>query len=182
MATTPVFVPIKEVPYVDVFIQDFSWSGGFALSQKQKNIITLHESFRKCFPNRKVLEISSKSLQNLGIQLSAFNLRKEVPSLGKSVPVECAFQGGKVFTAGEPYTDLYMACPRDAKRNRRLKFSEILQKFFFEGETMPLMPRTIFYNWLYVNALLENPQYAEPLIQFDGFTDIEFNPPKSFNC
>ncbi len=47
---------------------------------------------------------------------------------------------------------------------------------------MPLMPRTIFYNWLYINALLENPQYTQELMQFNGFTDIEFNPEKSINC
>lgn len=182
MALRPVFVPVKRPPYVDVLMADFIWNSGFAVSQKQKNITALHESFKKRFPGRNVLEISSKSLQDLGVQLSAFNLKKEVPSLGKKVPVECVFQGGKVFSAGGPYTELYTVSPKDAKRDPRLKGSGILRNFCFEGTHIPLTPRTAFYNWLYVNALLENPQYIEPLMQFDAFTDIEFNPDKSINC
>ena len=182
MANRPVFVPSKKAPFVDVFMPEFTWNGGFAVSQKQKNITALHESFHKLFPDRKPLEISSKSMQELGTQLSAFRLCKEVPSLGKCVPVECVFQGGKVFSGGGPYTDLYLAAPRDAKRDPRLKNSGTLRSFRFEGMTMPLSPRTAFYNWLYINALLENPGYAQQLPAYDAFTDIEFNPEKSINC
>jgi len=161
---------------------EFTWNGGFAVSQKQKNITALHESFHKRFPDRKLLEISSKSMQELGTQLSAFRLCKEVPSLRKCVPVECVFQGGKVFSGGGPYTDLYLAAPRDAKRDHRLKNSGMLCGFRFEGMTIPLTPRTAFYNWLYINALLENPGYTRQLLAYDAFTDIEFNPEKSINC
>lgn len=182
MASRPVFVPLKKAPYVDVFMPEFDWNGGFALSQKQKNITALHDAHRKRFPDRKILEISSKSLQPAGVGLSAFNLKKYVPSLGKSVPVECVFQGGKVFAAGGPYEDLYTASPRDAKRDPRLKNSGMLRSFSFEDETMPLMPRTAFYNWLYISALLENPEAAAEVLEFDAFTDIEFNPSRSINC
>lgn len=182
MANRPVFMPTKKAPFVDVYMGEFTWNGGFAVSQKQKNIAALHQSFNQRFPDRKVLEISSKSMQSLGVKLSAFNLKKFVPSLGLSTPVECAFQGGKVFAAGGPYTDLYIATAREAKRDPRLKSSGMLRRFFFEGEEMPLTPRTAFYNWLYINALLENPDLAEQLLEYDGFTDIEFNPDKSINC
>lgn len=182
MANRPVFVPLSRTPFVDVYMPEFTWNGGFAVSQKQKNIVALHQSFNQRFPDRKVLEISSKSLQPLGVKLSAFNLLKYVPSLGRRVPVECVFQGGKAFAAGGPYTDLYTATPRDAKRDPRLRASGELRHFSFEGEKMPLMPRTAFYNWLYVNALLENPDLAQQLLEFDAFTDIEFNPDKSINC
>lgn len=83
MAVRPVFVPVSKAPYVTKFMGEFTWNGGFAVSQKQKNIAALHEAFHKRFPDDKVLEISSKSMQELGIQLSAFHLKKEVPSLGK---------------------------------------------------------------------------------------------------
>lgn len=182
MAQRPVYVPLKKAPYVDVFMPEFTWNGGFAPTQKQKNIIALHEAFQKRFPDRKVLEISSKSLQSLGVSLSAFNLKKLVPSIGKRTPVECIFQGGKVFSCGGPYTQLYTVSAREAKTDPRLKSSGQLRSFFYEGETMPLLPRTAFYNWLYINALLENQQFAQQLLEFDGFTDIEFNPEKSINC
>lgn len=182
MAKRPVFVPFHKAPFVDVHMPEFSWNGGFADSQKQKNISALHEAFLRHAPGSKVLEISSKSQNKLGVALSAFNLKKYVPSMGYSIPVECVFQGGKTFENGGPYTDLYSLPPIKAKRDQRLRESGKLCSFFFEGQSFPLVPRTIFYNWLYISALLEHPEYAEQLMQYDGFTDIEFNPEKSINC
>ena len=118
----------------------------------------------------------------MGVALSAFNLKMAVPSLEQRVPLKCIFQGGKVFSAGGPYTDLYNATAWDAKRDPRLRSSGMIKGFWFDGKSFPLVPRTAFNNWLYVNALMENPQLAEKLIQYDGFTDIEFNPDKSMNC
>lgn len=51
-------------------------------------------------PGARVLEISSKSMQENGPALSAFALAKYVPALGRSVPVENVFQAGKVFEGG----------------------------------------------------------------------------------
>ena len=73
---------------------------GFAPSQKQKNIRALHGAFLAAHPDARVLEISSKSMQENGPALSAFALAKYVPALGKSVPVENVFQAGKVFEGG----------------------------------------------------------------------------------
>lgn len=182
MAMRPVFAPGKRKNEADVFMTEFVWNSGLSVSQKRKNIAALHEAYMRRFPERKVLEISSKSELKLGVSLSAFNLRKYVPSLEKSIPVECVFQGGKVFTAGGPYTDLYEATSRDAKRDSRLKASGMLRHFFYEGEEFPIVPKTAFYNWIYINALMENPDLAVELVQYDGFTDIEFNPDKSVNC
>jgi len=182
MAARPVFVPMKKAPYVDCCMTEFTWNKGLAVSQKKKNVVALHEAFNKRFPQRKVLEISSKSLQEEGIRLSAFNLLTYVPSLGRSIPVECAYQGGKVFAVGGPYTDLYTALPKDAKRDGRLKSSGMLRGFYFEGQRIPALPKTAFYNWLYIRALTENPELAEALLRYDAFTDIEFNPGKGINC
>ena len=182
MAQRPVFVTLSRQPFHDVYSVDFTYNSGFAVSQKQKNIMALHTGFNARFPQKKVLEISSKSLQPLGVKLSAFNLKKFVPSLGYSVPVECVFQGGKVFAAGGPYTDLYTGTSRDAKGDPRLKASGALKAFEFEGVRYPLQPMTAFYDWLYINALMEKPELGEELTQFDAFTDIEFNPNKGINC
>ena len=43
---------------------------------------------------------------------------------------------------------------------------------------MLLNPKTIFYDWLYINAVLENPLLAAELLKYNAFTDIEFNPKK----
>lgn len=182
MAQRPVFFTRQTAPYVNVTMPDFQWNGGFAASQKQKNIDALHRAFQGIFPDKKVLEISSKSRTPLGVALSAFNLKKFVPELGRSVSVECVFQGGKVFSAGGPYTDLYAVTSRQAKGDPRLKNSGMVKGFYFDDKTMPTTPRTAFYNWLYINALLENPKLAEALLEYDAFTDIEFNPDRSVNC
>ena len=54
--------------------------------------------------------------------------------------------------------------------------------FEFFGEEFPSLPRTAFYDWLYINALQQNEHLAKKLLSFSGFTDIEFNPEKSINC
>ena len=182
MAERPVYVTTTKAPYVTVYKPQFTWNAGLNKVQKQKNIAALHDAFKRMSPESNVLEISSKSLQPLGIKLSAFHLPKYIPSLGKCIPVECAYHGGKIFAAGGPYTDLYTATARAAKKDERLKSSGELCGFTFEGEQMPLLPRTAFYDWLYINALLENPDLADQVMKFDAFTDIEFNPNKSLNC
>ncbi len=181
MAERPVYVSTLRAPYVSVYMTEFAWNAGQSASQKKKNVVDLHESFKKISPETKVLEISSKSLAPLGVNLSAFNLMKYVPSLNDSIPVECVFQGGKVFAAGGPYTDLYRAKPKDAKRDSRLRASGMLKSFYFEGESIPPRPLTAFYDWIYINALIENPELAAKITQYDAFTDIEFNPNKSSN-
>ena len=182
MAQRPVFVPGVRKNTPEVYRMEFEWNGGFAASQKQKNIDALHGAFLRRFPEKKVLEISSKSRDPLGVALSAFNLTLFLPELGYAVPVECVFQGGKVFAAGGPYTDLYTKTSREAKKDSRLKTGGELRSFFFGGRNYPLMPRTAFYNWLYLNALLEHPKLGKALMEYDGFTDIEFNPDRSINC
>lgn len=181
MAQRPVFIPSGKPPFTAIFQGEFIWNGGFAVSQKQKNIAALHQAFQRKYPGRQVLEISSKSTEPVGVALSAFNLKKFIPSLGIEVPLECAYQGGKIFAAGGPYTDLYTVRPKDAKRDERLRTSGALKSYFFEGQALPTRPMTAFYDWLYLNALLDHPNLAEPLLRYDGFTDIEFNPEKSLS-
>ena len=182
MANRPIYMPKNAAPYRTLYSAEFTWNSGLSASQKKKNITALHESFAAHFPDKKVLEISSKSMQEGGVELSAFNLKKFVPSLGRSLPVEVIYHAGKVFKNGGPYTDLLEGTSREAKKDERLKNSGAIVGFRFEGRDFPLRPQTIFYDYLYVNALLENEKLAEIVLQYDGFTDIEFNPEKSVNC
>ncbi len=78
--------------------------------------------------------------------------------------------------------DLLTVSPREAKRDERLKNSGKLVSFTFNGETFPLIPKTIFYDYIYINALLEQEELAKVALEYDAFTDIEFNPEKSINC
>lgn len=182
MAQRPVYMSRLTPPYCFPWNAEFVFNPGFSPTQKQKNITAIHRVFSAEFPELKVLEISSKSMQEGGVELSAFHLPKYVPSLGKSVPVENVFQAGKVFQRGGPYTDLLHVSPRDAKRDERLRSSGLISGFRFEGRDFPILPRTAFYDYLYINALLENERLADIVLSYDAFTDIEFNPERSVNC
>lgn len=184
MAQRPVFIVKEKAPYSHMYSLNFTYSSGFSKSQKQKNIIALHEEFGKTVFGRngaRIAEISSKSLDPETAKLSAFKLMKYVPSLGKSVPVECVYQAGKVFSNGGPYTDLLEVSAKAAKKDERLKTSGRLIAFEFEGVRYPLEPASAFYDWIYLNACLENPEISDYILDYDAFTDIEFNPEKGMS-
>ena len=44
------------------------------------------------------------------------------------------------------------------------------------------LPRTFFYDWVYVNALYQNPELSERIEDYAAFSDIEFNRQSSINC
>lgn len=181
MATRPVFTPSLDFVGVNEELIEFKWFSGFAKSQKQKSIDSLHKE-AKVHGYGELLEISSKSENSLGTSLSAFNLMITTKKHQKTFSVESAFQGSKVFEKGGPYTDLFQKDSLTAKRDIRLKESGNLTQFEFFGQKFPNVPRTFFYDWLYINALVQNNDLCEKVKHYDGFTDIEFNPEKSINC
>jgi len=181
MAERPVFIPsIKLGALVDELSISFLWHKGMAPSQKKKNVLELHSSAAKrgLYP---LLEVSTKSEAKLGQRLSAFNLKVELTD-GRSISLESAFQGSKVFSNGGPFVDLFGVEGREAKRDERLLTSGSLELFRFEGKDFPLLPKTLFYDWLYIRVLHPHREFLQRLHDFKGFTDIEFNPARSINC
>ena len=158
---------------------EFKYYTGFALTQKQKSIFSLHNEIKKIF-NGNILEISSKSPDELGVKLSAFNLKVKID--GKDICLENIFQASKVFQYGGPYIDLLTASPVEAKKDERIKNSGRLLEFNIKGKTYSNKPMTAFYDWIYCCALYKNPKLACEIIDFNIFTDIEFNHEKSINC
>lgn len=182
VAKRPIFVPLVDGKrYVLERYVEFHWHAGFAKSQKQKSIKALHEMALREFGVTNPLEVSSKSEDPLGVALSSFNL-KFTTRRGRTLTVEAAFQGSKVFEFGGPYVDIFDSTPMDAKRDERLRTSGSLRKFSFFGCEWELEPKTAFYDWLYINALLKNEALIPLVTDRDGFTDIEFNPERSINC
>ncbi|EMG7924015.1 TPA: hypothetical protein ACOSBP_001515 [Enterobacter hormaechei] len=184
MAQRPVYIPTGEkTSYVKTEFVAFTWFAGMSISQKQKSIDSLHEAAIRSLPNLgKILEISSKSRDSLGVALSAFNLSFTTLKQQRTLTIECAFQGSKVFQRGGPYTDMFDMTPREAKKDKRLLTSGRLTGFKFFGKEWELEPRTAFYDWLYISALKKRTELAEQLIEYSAFTDIEFNPERSINC
>ena len=181
MAQRPVFTPRDTRPYVSIYMPQFVWNAGLSVAQKKRNVTALHQAFRELFPGKRVLEISSKSDEPLGIALSAFNLTKTVAGLEKPAPVECVYQGSKVMRTGGPYPELFSGTARGAKKDPRIREGALVG-FRFQGQEFPLTPPTAFYDWLYICALLEHPELVRELVTWDAFTDIEFNPEKGVSC
>jgi len=158
----------------------FEWYPGFSLAQRRKSIRALHAAALP-LTGVPVLEVSSKSEDELGVALSAFNLRVVHPSAGR-IPLESAFQGSKVFAEGGPFLDLLQKPPSVAKRDRRVRGSGTLVAFRVGEEEWPTTPLTAFYDWLYLGALRADELLAARVVEYRAFSDIEFNPRRSINC
>lgn len=183
MAQRPVFLPTSSgAVLVRTEMVEFEWHSGLSVSQKQRSIESLHKAASNLLGLHRVLEVSSKSLERLGVLLSAFNLPIDVGSGQSETRVECAFQASKVFSGGGPYHDIVRMDARDAKRDPRLTSSGNLIGFLFDGEDWPIEPQTAFYDWIYMRALRNQRHLALQIEAFDAFTDIEFNPSRSINC
>ena len=75
--------------------------------------------------------------------------------------------------------------PNEAKKFlNEINDKYILKEFIFNGISFPLEPKTYFYNWLYINALMRNKKLIQEILDYgyNAFTDIEYNPKKSINC
>jgi hypothetical protein len=114
MASRIIFLPnfISEHELFQEKLVTFDWVPGIAISQAKKSIRNLHEAAGNQIGLTKILEISTRSEEILGISLSAFNLQFE----NKNFSVESAYQASKVFEKGGPYLDLlnfmFMVSPR----------------------------------------------------------------------
>ena len=183
MAKRPIFTPnFSGFPYVDAIDIEFKWHPGFAKSQLQKSIASLHKASERLKNVSPILEISGKSASDLGASLSAFNLSLKTLK-EQQMSVECAYQGSKVFENGGPYHELYSGSSLEAKTDKRLHNSGRLIAFNFCGEDFPTEPKTAFYDWLYITALRQKKtDFLKELEVFQGFSDIVFNPNRSINC
>lgn len=151
----------------------FEFFTGFSIAQKQKSIRAMHTAIEQVEQNRLILEVSTKSENELGIRLSAFNLRLDY--LGNRSTIEAAFQGSKVFRTGGPFRELLLTEPKTAKRDPRLKDSGLPVGFELDsGLFFPLSDRSDFYDLLYLRALVENPELLDEMAIYVFFTDIEF--------
>lgn len=181
MAQRYVFISKSTYPYYEKIYVSLDWFGGHALSQKRKCEIGLHQNFLAVYYNYKCLEISGASLMLLGNDLSAMNLSKKT-SQGLTT-VESAFQSSRVYSDGErrigPFHE-YLFAPGKESKKRVKEASEglISREYSFDGMTFyaPDYHISLFYDYLYMNALLEeeNQGVLESLLEggYNAFSDL----------
>lgn len=183
MAKRPIYIPtVAGDMLVTTQYVEFQWFPGMAVSQKQKSIDSLHTSAMQLPNITKMLEISSKSREPIGVALSAFNLMINTQKFNRTFSVESAYQSSKVFERGGPFLDILEKTSIEAKKDPRIQESGRIVGFKFFGVNWELEPLTAFYDWLYINALKKQPTYADQIREYSAFTDIEFNPERSINC
>ena len=175
MATKMCF-KVNENKVFDEEIVSYTYVPGMAFSQKCKNVRSFHSSIQEKFPAAKILEVSTKSYNVLGVALSAFNLTLD----GR--PIESIFHSCKVFEDGRSFEFLKDYPPRHAKRFMREANQGVVKCYRFNGIEIPIETRTLFYDFIYIRALQQHPELAIQLKDYDLFTDIEFNEKKGLNC
>ncbi len=183
MTTRSVYIGKKEFPYFDEVKVQMEWFGGFALSQKRKCEISLHNNFLQAFPDTKILEVSRASTVLLGKSLSAMLLPKEIKKTLDGVEhhgvssVESVYHSSKVFSDGQnhygPYEKCLMLCGNESKKKVR-EFSNGMSCVCMCDE---LPCHTVLgYNYIYMNALLEerNVNLVKQIIEgkYTAFSDL----------
>lgn len=187
---------------------EFDWHSGMSWQVRQRSSDAMHEAILQRYSKYglkpdEILEVSTASHDyEVGQALSAMNLIYVDPETQESYPVENWFQSSKTFVKDGiergPYRELlgirlakrYVNPHPDKKTVEQHKgdmlFDNIQREivgsqmscFKMSGAEYPLLPRSAFYDYLYVSALCQpqNRSLAEGLMQFRVFTDIMFNP------
>lgn len=182
MAQRPLYIPSSSKDLlVETIIIDFDWIAGRELDKKQDCILALHSASAQQADINSILEVSSKSHQKLGSALSAFNLSFQTKQ-NRNISLESLYHSSKVFQKAGPFKDILYMDSLSAKRDYRLKSSGELIAFESNGTKWDLEPKTMFYDWIYLNVLMRNEKLHNDILKYDAFTDIEFNPKRSINC
>jgi type I restriction enzyme M protein len=171
MATRPYFF-IKNQKVVERFA-NFEWVPGLHISRKKMNVRNLHAAIPM-----KTLEVSTKSDEALGVKLSAFSLIYD-----EGIKLESYYQASKVFDNGGPFRDIAFKSPKEAKSDPRLKTSGKFIGFYDVDEDQKWGLGEPYYDYIYIKTAFKNlsDEELEQLASYDAFTDIEFNPAKSYN-
>lgn len=186
MTTRPLFLPHlpgqAEHPGVKQMDIAFQWVPGLAKTQQAKCLSSLQAAIRQSGAAKNPLEVSTRSNDPIGQALSAYRL--ELPD---RATVELHYQAAKIYPYEGPHPEWFKLSP-EALRSEVKAFKARIQKTPLQGfqdgineSPWQLTPPHAFYDWLYLSALRHNPAYAKHLLRHDGFTDLAFNPTRSFN-
>lgn len=156
MAKRPIFISTGDIEHpFETRDISFKWISGMSYYQKCKRRDSLALEISKLYDIKRWLEISTKSDKEIGVNLSALNLFLKTTT--GTDTVENIYQKSKVFGEKGIIGFKYNDC----------EFSNT--------------PTGMFYDYIYMYAVLQNHDLIDQFVQYDIFTDIEFNPNKSLN-
>ena len=130
---------------------------------------------------RRTLEISSRSSDRLGRDLSAMSLPAAGDPHRRSV--EAVYQAAKCYGDGGPDTHLSPSGYEAKRRDRERRRQGPLAGFRHEGRQWPPETGSAFYDWLWTRSALRHCGHGvvERLQRHDGFTD-QFHRPGALAC
>ncbi len=130
---------------------------------------------------RRTIEISSRSSDRLGRDLSAMNLPAADDMHGR--PVEAVYQAAKCYGDGGPDTHVSRSGYEAKRRDRERRQQGPLAGFRHEARQWPPETGSAFYDWLWTRSALRHcgQGVVERLQRYDGFTD-QFHRPGALAC
>jgi len=159
---------------------EIKWESGLAVSQKRKNILNLHEAICSKYkvPNEVILEVSTKSFQDIGRTVSSMNMKFVLND--KIYSFESVYQSSKVYIDGIlgdiQYLEWIDLDGYEAKK-RSKQIALPLKGFVLDNRSFPLEPKTLFFDWLYIQCI-DRMNIFHKIKDYCFFTDIEFSPIK----
>ena len=128
---------------------------------------------RGAYPERSILEISSRSTETIGRQLSAMQLTVEGPDGGRS-RVEVAYQEAKDYGEGPAVEGNPMDGFAAKRADKARRQGELLIGFTRDDLFWPASGGTTFYDWLWIQAALQLGPHSvtELLSDWTGFSDM----------
>lgn len=199
------FFPIQNwIPGQRAFeekVIEFEWFSGMSWQQKQKSSLSMLLKLKES--GYMPIEISRRSIdQDFGVQLSAFNLKlnkinvenifqayKKLNDGGpyldllhvnpKSAKNDCRIQTSEskkpcltynIEYKNSKFYDDERVCEFCKNRLKRHLIGFTSNKTCWD-----INPKSMFYDAIYISALLQNKHLSNRLIDYNAFTDIEFN-------
>lgn len=185
MAQKSVYITKNKYPYFEEIGVNCTWFGGFAQIQKTKCIISVHENFKAAYPDYPICEISHASPVQMGKDLSAMSLKKYVPSEQSYCCMESVFQSSRIYTNPEtgetigPFKE-YLHLDGKSCKKKVKELSNGWHSYTYDFEDIlcpaPDFHISLFYDWIYISALLEeaNEPVRKALLDsgYSAFTDL----------
>ena len=134
-----------------------------------QNVVNLHSVIME-ETNENPLEISVDLTVPFEYLLDNFHLTYNCVSL------ECVWQSSKKFEYGGPYKELLGVNPFSARLDVRLEKSGKLVAYCLDDEEWPARFKTVFYDYLCVQSILQTFGKDLDLSDYEWFTDVNFLP------
>lgn len=165
-------MPLQVPPYFSESLVTFDYSAGRDLRTRSDNSRSLVAAISELEPGARVIEVSTASSVPLGVKLSALNLTFD-SEWGRH-SVERVFQASKIFELGGPFLEI-LRPSGSPKSHPKLRTSGRLIGFVGpDGLHFGADGTSIFYDRLYVSALIQNSGLLDEILNFDIFTDLRF--------